>query len=62
MNTPDDSGISQTDPDRAGSVVKVEGKRMKERIFLLVLGQPKNICGIFLYLVEHVRHIQKLTV
>lgn len=28
--------------DGAGSVVKVEGKRMKERIFLLVLGQLKT--------------------
>lgn len=40
------SGVTQTDRQTEqtgqGSVVKVEGKRMKERFFLLVLGRLKT--------------------
>lgn len=63
-NAPNDSGIAQTDSQtgQGGNVVKVEGKRMKECIFLLVLGQLKT-SAVFSYTwVKHMRCIHALTV
>ena len=43
------------------SVVKVEGKRMKGCIFLLVLGWLQTSAVFSLYLVKDIRHIHALT-
>lgn len=62
-NTLKDSGIPQTDSQTGQGAWGGSGRKEDERVhFSSCPGTAENICGIFLYLVEHMRHIQRLSV